>query len=93
LKNVSIIGLHWGAYFQNEQEAIPGVFLMLVRLIQVWEGIYKLIDEGKLKPIVYDEKFDGLESVGKALQKLGSRGTWGKVIVDVKPDANLKSML
>jgi NADPH2:quinone reductase len=60
----------------------------------VWEGIYKLIDEGKLKSIVYDdEKFEGLESVGKALQKLGSRGTWGKVIVDVKSDANSKSKL
>ena len=60
----------------------------------MWEGIYKLIDEGKLKSIVYDdEKFEGLESVGKALQKLGSRGTWGKVIVDVKSDANSKSKL
>jgi NADPH:quinone reductase len=50
--------------------------------------VYKLIDEGKLKPIVYDqESFEGLESVGRALQKLGSRGTWGKVVVDVKPDA------
>jgi NADPH:quinone reductase len=54
----------------------------------VWEGVYKLIDEGKLKPIVYDEEsYEGLESVCKALQKLGSRGTWGKVIVDIKPDA------
>jgi NADPH2:quinone reductase len=60
----------------------------------VWEGIYKLINEGKLKSIVYDdEKFEGLESVGKALQKLGSRGTWGKVIVDVKSDANSKNKL
>jgi NADPH:quinone reductase len=59
----------------------------------VWEGIYKLIDEGSLKPIIYEEDFIGLESVGKALQKLGSRGTWGKVIVDVKPDANAKSKL
>jgi hypothetical protein len=47
-----------------------------------------------LKPIVYDEeKFEGLESVGKALQMLGSRGTWGKVIVDVKSDANAKAKL
>jgi NADPH:quinone reductase len=60
----------------------------------VWEGIYKLIEEGGLKPIVYDEeKFEGLESVGKALQKLGSRGTWGKVIVDVKSDAHMKAKL
>jgi NADPH:quinone reductase len=92
---VSIIGLHWGAYFQNEQQAIPGVWTLNFHAdLQVWEGIYKLIDEGALKPIVYDEEnFLGLESVGKALQKLGSRGTWGKVVVDVKPDANSKSKL
>lgn len=47
-----------------------------------------MIDEGKLKPIVYDEEsFEGLDSVGIALQKLGSRGTWGKVVVDIMPDA------
>jgi hypothetical protein len=28
LKNVAILGLHWGAYFQNEQEAIPGVWFL-----------------------------------------------------------------
>jgi len=51
--------------------------------------VYKLIGEGKLKPIVYDEEsFEGLESVGRALQKLGSRGSWGKVVVGVKPDAS-----
>jgi NADPH:quinone reductase len=65
-----------------------------IMLIQVWEGIYKLIEEGGLKPIVYDEeKFEGLESVGKALMKLGSRGTWGKVIVDIKSDANARNKL
>jgi NADPH2:quinone reductase len=58
------------------------------------DGIYKLIAEGSLKPIVYDEeKFEGLESVGRALQKLGRRGTWGKVIIDVRPDASSKSKL
>ena len=61
---------------------------------QVWEGIYGLIAKGQLKPIVYDsEKFEGLESVPRALQKLGSRETWGKVIIDVKPDANAKPKL
>lgn len=95
LKNVSIVGVHWGAYFQNEQQAIPGVYVLFRQSsCQVWDGIYKLIEDGGLKPIVYDdEKFEGLESVGKALQKLGSRGTWGKVIVDVKPNANAKSKL
>jgi NADPH:quinone reductase len=40
-----------------------------------------------LKPIVYDGKYEGLQSVPKALQALGSRKTWGKVVIDVKSDA------
>jgi len=40
-----------------------------------------------------DEQFEGLESVGKALQRLGSRATWGKVIVDVRRDATEKAKL
>ena len=47
-----------------------------------------------MKPIVYDDdKFEGLESVGNALQKLGSRKTWGKVVVDIRPDMSAKSRL
>ncbi|KAG9241864.1 hypothetical protein BJ878DRAFT_482544 [Calycina marina] len=74
LKNISIVGLHWGAYSVNEPETI-GV---------VWEGIFKLIKEGKFKGTVFqDKEFVGLESVPAALESLGSRGTWGKVVVKV----------
>lgn len=74
LKNISIVGLHWGAYAINEPEAIPGV----------WEGLFKLIDEGKFRGTVFtDREFVGLENVPAALESLGSRGTWGKVVVKV----------
>ncbi|KAG9237358.1 hypothetical protein BJ875DRAFT_370110 [Amylocarpus encephaloides] len=78
LKNISIVGLHWGAYTINEPEMIG----------PVWDGIFKLIDEGKFRGTVFtDKEFVGLESVGEALQSLGSRGTWGKVVVKV-PQGN-----
>jgi len=74
LKNISIVGLHWGAYTANEPERIP----------EVWDGIFQLIDAGKFKGTVFtDEEFVGLESVPAALESLGSRGTWGKVVVKV----------
>lgn len=83
LKNISIVGLHWGAYTQNEPEMID----------VVWEGIFKLIKEGKFKGTVFtDEEFLGLETVPKALKALGSRGTWGKVVVKV-PQGDGKSKL
>jgi NADPH2:quinone reductase len=81
LKNISIVGLHWGAYTTNEPETIE----------TVWEGIFKLIKEGKFKGTVFtDEEFVGLESTPKALQALGSRGTWGKVVVKVPEEGGSK---
>jgi NADPH2:quinone reductase len=76
LKNVSLVGLHWGQYANFEKETV-GV---------VWKGIFDLIQQGKFKGTSFqDEKFVGLESVPRALQALESRNTWGKVAVRV-PD-------
>lgn len=83
LKNISIVGLHWGAYSINEPEMIP----------VVWEGLFKLIDEGKLRGTVFtDQEFVGLESVPAALKSLGSRGTWGKVVVKVPQQEGLSKI-
>ena len=74
LKNISIVGLHWGRYNQMEPDVAQGV----------WKGIFKLIDEDKLKPIIYtDKRYVGLESVPQALLALGGRETWGKVVVEL----------
>ena len=81
LKNSQIIGLHWGAYKLNQPQTIP----------EVWNGIFKMVAEDKIKPTVYDEKeYKGLESVASALVALGNRDTWGKVIIDVDQSENSK---
>jgi NADPH:quinone reductase len=72
LKNVSIVGLHWGMYAQKELPTVSGV----------WNGIFDLVVSGKFKGITFtDQKFEGLESVPRALKALGERQTWGKVVV------------
>ncbi|KAL4930560.1 NADPH:quinone oxidoreductase family protein [Aspergillus undulatus] len=77
LKNVSIVGLHWGQYAKFETGTV-GV---------VWKGIFDLIAQGKFKGTAFkDESFVGLESVPKALEALGGRETWGKVVVQVIDD-------
>ena len=81
LKNISIVGLHWGAYAIHEPETMP----------EVWDGIFKLIEEGKFRGTVFtDKEFAGLESVPAALESLGSRGTWGKVVVKVPQEGQSK---
>ncbi|PVV03529.1 hypothetical protein BB560_001982 [Smittium megazygosporum] len=71
LKNVSVVGIHWGAYLRNEAEAIP----------KVWEGIFELIETDKLTPLIYQPTFTGLENAYKALDTIASRKSYGKVVV------------
>lgn len=81
LKNISLVGLHWGAYSINEPEAIG----------EVWDGIYKLMEAGKFRGTCFtDKEFVGLESVPAALKALGARDTWGKVVVKVPQEGQSK---
>ncbi|BDD60510.1 hypothetical protein MPDQ_002672 [Monascus purpureus] len=84
LKNVSLIGLHWGQYARFERNTV----------VTVWKGIFDLVAQGKFKGTSFiDENFTGLESVPRALQALGGRETWGKVVVKVLDDEPTKSKL
>lgn len=69
LKNISVVGLHWGAYTINEPQRIPETF----------DALFKLYDAGKINPVVF--KTYPMEKLPEALAALGSRKTYGKLIV------------
>lgn len=81
LKNIAVIGLHWGAYATNEPETQQ----------IVWDGLFELMEAGKIRGTNFeDREYVGLESVGEALQALGARETWGKVVVKVPQGGEAK---
>ncbi|KAI4923699.1 uncharacterized protein J4E92_007673 [Alternaria infectoria] len=81
LKNVSVVGLHWGAYAINEPEMQD----------KVWDGIFQLVKEGKYKGTAFtDVEYVGLDSVPAALKALGGRNSWGKVVVKVPQEGGSK---
>jgi NADPH2:quinone reductase len=81
LKNVSIVGTHWGMFSHNEPQTVE----------DVWENLFRLMDAGKFRGTVFtDKEFVGLESVPEALKALGSRGSWGKVVVKVPQEGSSK---
>ncbi|KAI5242655.1 zinc-binding alcohol dehydrogenase-like protein [Aureobasidium subglaciale] len=81
LKNVSVMGLHWGAYATNEPEMID----------VVWKGLFDLMESGKFRGTCYtDKEFVGLETIPDALKALGARDTWGKVVVKVPQEGQSK---
>lgn len=81
LKNISIVGLHWGMYAKMEAKTER----------RVWGELLELIEQGKFRATVFtDKEYVGLESIPDALKALGSRETWGKVVVKVPQDGQTK---
>jgi NADPH2:quinone reductase len=69
LKNVAVVGLHWGAYAKHEPARIPETFAAL----------FRLYEEKKIRPVVFASY--PLEQAAAALGALGSRKTYGKVVL------------
>lgn len=85
LKNVSVSGLFWGMYSEMDPETV----------VKVWDHLLDLIDQGKVKPMDYNEKqFRGLQSIPDALRLLASGEAWGKIVVNIRqPDQAASSKL
>ncbi|KAJ2614229.1 hypothetical protein H4S08_001798 [Coemansia sp. RSA 1365] len=71
LKNVSVTGVHWGAYARNEPE----------RIQEVWKALFDMAENGKIAPVVYKPVFYGLDKAKDALKAIANRETYGKVVV------------
>ncbi|CDQ39196.1 NADPH:quinone oxidoreductase family protein [Virgibacillus salexigens] len=69
VKNYSIVGVHWGLFRKKHPDNV----------VAIHQSLMKLYDQGLIKPLVYQE-FD-FKEVPHALEVLGDRGTYGKLIV------------
>lgn len=75
LKNVSVVGTHWGAYTTQEPGHIPAV----------WKAVLDLLASGRVNPVNYTKVYT-LETIRDGLAALENRKTWGKAIVRVKDE-------
>lgn len=69
LKNIAVLGLHWGAYAQHEPS----------RITEAFEALFRLYEDGKIRPVIFGKY--SLEELPAALAALGGRKTFGKVVV------------
>ena len=69
LKNIAIIGLHWGAYRQHDPAKIP----------QAMEALFAMYDRGAVKPVVASTY--PLAEAAAALDEIASRKSVGKVVL------------
>jgi NADPH2:quinone reductase len=70
IKNYSLVGVHFGYFRKLFPEKVKEAHLELMDL-------YK---KGKIQPLIYHQY--AFEEVPKALNQLGSRKTWGKLVVN-----------
>lgn len=69
LKNISLVGLHWGAYAVHEP----------ARVGETFRALFELYEAGRIRPHVHGTF--PLERLPDALAALGGRRTSGKVVV------------
>jgi NADPH2:quinone reductase len=69
LKNIAVVGLHWGAHASKEPQRIPEVMAALADLYAA----------GQIRPVIY--KTHSLDELPEALAALGGRRSYGKVVV------------
>ena len=69
LKNIAVVGLHWGAYRQHDPGRIP----------QAMDALFELYSEGKLQPVVSSTW--PLAEAAAALEEIASRRSVGKVLL------------
>lgn len=74
LKNIAITGIFYGGWTKKEPEIVPAV----------WAGLLHMIAQGRLRPVVFHQVFQGLESLPAALGALATRKTWGKAVLRVQ---------
>jgi NADPH2:quinone reductase len=46
----------------------------------------RLFTSERVKPVVYSEQVYGLEDVGKALDAVAARQTWGKAVIKIREE-------
>jgi NADPH2:quinone reductase len=69
LKNISLVGLHWGAHTMHEPARVGETFCAL----------FELYAKGLIEPMIY--RSYPMAELPAALDALGSRQSWGKIVV------------
>jgi len=69
LKNIAIVGLHWGPYVEREPDRVEACF----------EALFEMYRQGRVRPLI--SGVYSLEQVPEALRQLAARESVGKLVV------------
>jgi NADPH2:quinone reductase len=72
IKNVSVVGLHWGLYATHRPDLV----------CEVHRRLRELAGSGGIRPLIFGEYEMG--DVPQLLEKIAAGQTWGRVVVRPK---------
>lgn len=72
LKGITLVGYRFGESGRRFPQELE----------EIRDGYLRMLEEGKLQPLLYG-RYDGLESIGRALKDLADRKVYGKIVVNV----------
>ncbi|WWC70351.1 uncharacterized protein I206_104301 [Kwoniella pini CBS 10737] len=83
LKQVSVMGVYWGATAVKDPPSAQRIFMEVLRLLA----------SGEVKQVIYEKPYIGLENVNVGLKDIEDRNVWGKAVVRIKQEETQKAKL
>jgi NADPH:quinone reductase-like Zn-dependent oxidoreductase len=77
LKSVMVHGYRFGEDGRHDPQ----------RTKDVWDGFMGLVEDGKIEPVIYKERYIGLESVPRALEDAKTHKAWGRAVLRINEEA------
>ncbi|KAF1810465.1 zeta-crystallin [Eremomyces bilateralis CBS 781.70] len=56
---------------------------------EIWKEFMDMVDSGKVRPVVFDGSYRGIESIPQALADVEGHKVWGRAVVEVADDGTL----
>jgi transcription elongation factor SPT5 len=73
LKSVMVHGYRFGEDGRHDPQ----------RTKDVWDGFMKLVQEGKIQPVIYKESYRGLQSITTAMEDARTHKAWGRAVLTI----------
>ncbi|KAH7402464.1 zeta-crystallin [Pyrenochaeta sp. MPI-SDFR-AT-0127] len=80
LKSVMVHGYRFGEDGRRDPQ----------RPKDVWDGFMKVVEAGKIQPVIYKEEYKGLSAVPRALDDAGKHRAWGRAVLRINEEAETK---
>jgi len=78
LKAAGVVGYRFGEQARQDPKAAAGI----------WSQFDTMVESGEIKPVVYDQPYQGFQDVSRALQDMEERKVWGRAVVTIVDQNN-----